>query len=169
MSVTTANTAPTGGLPRNRVLAGLLAVSVVLNLCVVAGVGWTRFNAPALPPTAAERFAQLANELHLTPEQQVAYDKYVAAMRLRGERLRDDTEPLIAAAWAEIAKPQPDEAQVQQLFDDAATRRHVYQREALAETLALLATLSPDQRAKFVADARERRAAVQRLRANGPH
>jgi Spy/CpxP family protein refolding chaperone len=106
----------------------------------------------------------LALSLELNTEQRAAFDRYVAAMLARSDRLRQDVEPLIGEAWAEIANPQPDTARVQQLFDDVSTRRRAYQHEALAATLALLDTLTPDQRAKFVADERERRAAFVRRR-----
>jgi Spy/CpxP family protein refolding chaperone len=79
-------------------------------------------------------------------------------MRARTEKMRQQVAPLIGSAWEEIAKPQADEAQVMRLFDDASEKRREFQREATAQTLDLLAILSPAQRAKFVAIARERRA-----------
>ncbi len=44
------------------------------------------------------------------------------------------------------------------LFDEAAEKRRAFQRDTTAATLKFLATLSPEQRSKFVTLVRERRA-----------
>ena len=44
--------------------------------------------------------------------------------------------PLVDGAWAELAKPQADQAQVMQLLDEAADPRRAFLREATAQTLA---------------------------------
>jgi hypothetical protein len=166
MTTATASLTPSGNLSRRRLVLALLAVSVALNLCFVGGALWTRYAPPEQLVTTSERFHRLALSLKLEPRRQVAFDNYVGAMLARGDRLRQEIEPLIAEAWVEIEKPQPDAARVQQLFDDASARRRVFQHEALSATLALLDTLTPEQRAKFVADERERRAAALRRRQN---
>ena len=158
MSMATAGPAPATGWPRRRVLVILLVVSVVLNLCFVAGAVWTRWHAPARWAGPEQRYQQMAGELDLTPEQRTGFDAYVAAMRTRTDKMRQQVAPLIGSAWEEIAKPQADGAQVMRLFDEAAEKRREFQREATARTLDLLAILSPAQRSKFVALARERRA-----------
>lgn len=140
---------------RRRIILAALAISLVLNLCFVAGAVWTRLHEP-LPP--GERFQAIAGELSLSPEQRAAFDRYVKAMRARSRQSRAEIEPVIAAAWAEIAKSNPDRAEIEQLFDQAAEKRRSFQRDGAAATLQFLATLSPEQRAKFVALARERRA-----------
>jgi Spy/CpxP family protein refolding chaperone len=78
------------------------------------------------------------------------------------DQMRQETDPLINAAWEEIAKPQPDAAKVEQLFDESAEKRRVFQREAASQMLAFVATLSPAQRGKFVQLMRDRRAAWRR-------
>jgi Spy/CpxP family protein refolding chaperone len=85
-------------------------------------------------------------------------------MRTRTEKMRQQVAPLIGSAWEEVAKPQADEAQVMRLFDEAALKRREFQREASAETLKFLTLLTPAQRSKFVAIARERRASRSRPR-----
>jgi Spy/CpxP family protein refolding chaperone len=147
---------PTSWLSR-RVLIILLAISVVLNLCFVAGAVWTRWYAPARWAGAEQHYQRMAGELDLTPEQRTGFDAYVAAMRARTEKMRQQVAPLTGSAWEEIAKPQADEAQVMRLFDEAAEKRREFQREASTQTLKFLAVLSPAQRSKFVAIARERR------------
>jgi hypothetical protein len=150
------------GLSAHRLFAALLAVSVALNLCFVAGALWSRFNAPPAPVSASERFRKLEASLGLDDQQRVAYHAYVAATLARSARQRREIDPLLDAAWAEIAKPEPDNASLRQRFDEAATRWRGFQHEAVDATLALLARLSPEQREKFVADELQRRAAARR-------
>jgi Spy/CpxP family protein refolding chaperone len=167
MTVTTAGLAPgRRQAPRQRVLAAALAISVALNLCVVAGAVWNKVNAPAPPMTTSERLHRLADSLELTPQQRIAFDAYVATMISRGERMRQDVEPMMDVAWAEVAKPDADQTRVQQLLDDAGNRRRAFQHEAVAATLSLLATLTPEQRAKFIADERVYHAALRRRHAD---
>jgi len=160
--VSTATAGPVGGAPTRwpsrRVLVILLIISVVLNLGFLAGAAWHRLHAPARWGGLEQRYQQMAAELNLEPQQRAGFDAYVAAMRTRTEKMREQVNPLMNAAWDEIAKPQADAAQVTRLFDEAAEKRREFQREATAKTLDFLAILSPAQRTKFVAIAHERRA-----------
>jgi Spy/CpxP family protein refolding chaperone len=72
------------------------------------------------------------------------------------QQIREAVEPLMSAAWAELAKPDADQATAARLFDEAGQARRGLQRELLMPTLAFLATLSPEQRAKFVELFRQR-------------
>src|SRR5712691_8724780 len=156
-----ATAGPVGGAPTRwpsrRVLVILLILSFVLNLCFLAGAAWIHLNAPARSGGLEQRYQQMAAELNLEPKQQAGFDAYVAAMRTRTEKMREQVTPLMNAAWEEIAKPQADVAQVMRLFDEGAEKRREFQREATAKTLDFLAILSPAQRGKFVAIAHERR------------
>jgi Spy/CpxP family protein refolding chaperone len=145
------------------VLVVLLILSAVLNFCFLAGAAWTRLHAPA-GWGLEERYQQMAVELKLEPQQRAGFDAYVAAMRARTEKMREQVAPLMNAAWQEIAKPQAEAAQVTRLFDEAAAKRGEFQREATVKTLDFLAILSPAQRGKFVAIAHERRAPWMRPR-----
>lgn len=163
MSVTTASLTQGRKLPRRGALAWALAVSLALNVCVVAGVVWSRVH--AAPVTATEHFRRLEDQLDLTPQQRAAFDDYVAGMAARAERMRQAVEPAMDGAWAEMSKPDPDAARVLQALDNAADLRRGFQHEAVTATLTLLAALTPDQRAKFVADQHERFAAMRRRHA----
>ena len=158
MSMAVAGSSTASGWPGRRVLIALLVISALLNLCFIAGAAWIRFNAPSRP-NFEQHYRQLAAELDLDPQQRIGFDKYVAAMRSRNEKMRQQVGPLISAAWDEMAKPQADAAQILQLYDQAAEKRRELQREATVQTLDLMSILSPAQRTKFVAIARERRAA----------
>ena len=123
-------------------------------------------TAPKTRNDLAERYQEIASQLDLDAQQRAAFDRYIAAMRSRADQMRQETDPLMAAGWDELAKPQPDEAKVTQLFEQAGEKRRGFQHDATAQTLALLATLSPEQRAKFVALMRERRAAARRAQSH---
>jgi Spy/CpxP family protein refolding chaperone len=164
MSVSIAGLTPGRKMPRERLLGAILAVSVALNLCVIAGVAWSRYSAPQ-PIGASERFRRLEMTLGLDDQQRAAFEAYVAATRARTARLRQEIDPLLESAWREIGQPQPDEALILQQLGDASGRWRASQRETVEATLTLLATLSPEQRAKFVAAESERRAAQRRRHA----
>lgn len=151
-SVTTARLAH---WPHRRVLLAVLVVSLVLNVCFVAGVAWTRLNAP--PAGGLETvFQRMPAELALDVKQRAAFDRYVAAMRARNEKMRQQVAPLFAGAWEEMAKPEANTEEVTRLFAEVGAKRQESQRETVVQTLDFLSVLSPDQRRKFVTLMRER-------------
>jgi len=147
--VTLVSTAPRGAT-RHPLLWVALTLSLLLNLCFVAGALWIRIQGPALPASPAERLQRIGAELALDPQQKQAFDQYSENVRAHMQRIRDTVEPLMTAAWSELAKPDADQATAARLFDEAGQARRGLQRELLAPTLSFLATLSPEQRAKFV-------------------
>ena len=150
----------------SRLLIAVLVISLVLNLCFIAATLWFRLHAPPAGRNLAERYQEIASQLDLDAQQRAAFDRYIAAMRSRADQMRQETDPLMGAGWDELAKPQPDEAKVTRLFEQAGEKRRGFQHDATAQTLTLLATLSPEQRAKFVALMRERRAAARRAQSH---
>lgn len=136
---------------RFNLLKALLALSLALNLFFVAGALWIRIHAPPRPISPEQRLEHMASELRLDPQQKVAFAHYSQAMREHMQAMRDAVRPQIAKAWSEVAKPQADEIKVMQLLDEAAQTRHHYVHDLTATTLAYLATLSAEQRTKFVA------------------
>jgi Spy/CpxP family protein refolding chaperone len=142
--------AATRGATRQHLLWAALALSLVLNLCFVAGALWARTQGPPAPINIEDRLQRVASELKLDPQQRQNFDQYSETVRAHLQQMREAVEPLMNAAWSEIAKPDADEATVMHIFDEAAQARHGFQHEMVATTLSFLATLSPDQRAKFV-------------------
>jgi uncharacterized membrane protein len=134
----------------------LLALSLALNLFFVIGAAWIRVHAPAPMLSPEDRFAQMASELNLDPQQQQAFAHYSQTMRRLLESMHNEVQPLIASAWSEIGKPQADEATVMQLFDRAAQQRRNFVHDITTTTLSFLATLSPQQRAEFIRLAHQR-------------
>jgi uncharacterized membrane protein len=138
------------GATRHPLLWVAFTLSLLLNLCFVAGALWIRIQGPPLPATPTERLQRIGAELALDPQQRQAFDQYSETVRAHMQQMRDTVEPLMSAAWSELAKPDADQATAARLFDEAGQARRSLQRELLTPTLAFLATLSPEQRAKFV-------------------
>jgi uncharacterized membrane protein len=138
------------GTTRHPLLWVALTLSLLLNLCFVAGALWIRIQGPPPPASPTERLQRVGAELALDPQQRRAFDQYSENVRAHMQQMRDTVEPLMSAAWSELAKPDADQATAARLFDEAGQARRSLQRELLAPTLAFLATLSPEQRAKFV-------------------
>ena len=139
---------------RQHLLWVLLALSVALNLFFVAGALWIRFQGPP-PLNLEQRLQRMGAQLDLGPQQKPAFEQYFQTVHTRMQEMRDAVEPLMNRAWSELAKPGADETTVMRLFDEAAEKRRSVRRELTASTLSFLATLSPEQRAKFVVLARQ--------------
>lgn len=142
--------AAAGRAARHPLLWVALTLSLALNLCFVAGALWIRIQGPTVPASPAERLERIGAELALDPQQRQAFERYSETVRAHIQQMRQAVEPLMGAAWSELAKPDADRATAARLFDEAGQARRSLQRELLAPTLAFLATLSPEQRAKFV-------------------
>jgi Spy/CpxP family protein refolding chaperone len=123
----------------------------------IGGAAWTRLHHPPPAGNPAQRFRELEAGLNLDARQQPAFEEYMTTMRYRTAEMHQQVGPLIASAWEEIAKANPDQARIMQLFDDAAEKRRAFQRDVTLATLNFLAVLTPTQHDKFVEIARERR------------
>lgn len=134
---------------RHPLLWVALSLSLALNLFFVGGALWTRFHAP-LPLTRAERFDEMATALALDPQQRQDFAGYAQTMRGQLEAMRKAASPLVRATWAEVVKPQPDEAKVMGLLDEVTQVRRSHLTEITEATIAFLRILSPEQRTKFV-------------------
>jgi Spy/CpxP family protein refolding chaperone len=134
----------------------ILALSLALNLCFIAGALWIRVQGPPLPMTPEQRLQQIEPQLALNPQQKAAFDEYARTVRSRVQSMHEAIEPQVANAWSELAKPDADEAKVMLLFDQAGDQRRAFRRELATATFAFLAKLTSEQRAKFVALARQR-------------
>jgi uncharacterized membrane protein len=137
--------------PHRPLLLGLLAVSLALNLFFVGGAIWIRFSRPANPPGFEQRYEGIAAQLGLSSDQRAGFERYVQQMRVRGQRMRTEIAPLIAAAWDEIAQPKADVGHIMSRYDAASEKWREFQHASTTQTLDFLALLSPAQRSKFVA------------------
>ena len=135
---------------RFHLLKALLALSLALNLFFVVGALWIRLHAPPSPISPEQRLEDMAAELRLNPQQKAAFAHYSQTMRERMQAMRDAVRPQVVNAWSEVAKPQADETKIMQLLDAAAQTRRHFVHDLTTTTLTFLATLSPEQRTKFV-------------------
>ena len=134
----------------------LLAVSLALNLFFVIGALWIRMQAPPPPLTPEDRLEHVAGDLDLDNYQRQAFVKYSKAMRGLFRTMHQAVQPLMSSAWTEMAKPEADEAKIMQLFDQAAQQRRTLAHDMTTATLSFLATLSPEQRSRFVKEMHQR-------------
>ncbi|MBX6369964.1 MAG: periplasmic heavy metal sensor [Rhodospirillales bacterium] len=121
-----------------------LGVSLALNVLAggyVAGSLWTREHRGP---------EGIAGELHLDAAQHAAFERHLRSMREGYRRYRDETRPLLQKALRELAKPQPDEAAVEQILEEGLSKRRALQQEHTRSTRAFLETLTPEQRERFV-------------------
>lgn len=143
--------APRRGVWRSRLPWILLALSLALNLCFIAGVFWVRMEASRAQLSPPERMELVAKQLSLDDNQRAAFDRFVRTMRLKSRHLRETNMPLVDDAWQEFAKQQPDEAAIDKFFEQAANNRRSFQIETGRALREFLIVLSEDQRTKFIA------------------
>src|SRR4051794_35755625 len=73
--------------PRSRIMTAVLAVSLVLNVLFVAGAVWGRIEkAPARG--LDQRFERIGAQLDLDATQRVAFDRLLAELHGRGEKVQ---------------------------------------------------------------------------------
>jgi uncharacterized membrane protein len=143
-----------GSWPRSRVLTAVLAISLVLNVLFIAGAVWSRIDMPAARGLD-QRFEQIGAQLNLDPRQQAAFNGFIAEMRGRRDKVRQQVVPLYHSAWDAAGKPAMDAAEVRRSFETAFDERLRLNRETTARMVDFLATLSPEQRGRFVVLARD--------------
>jgi uncharacterized membrane protein len=134
---------------RNRLVWIALALSLTLNVFVIAGLIWSQAANPR-PANFAERLVEAGAGLNLSPAQRDIFNQFAESIQQRTRGMRETGAPLIRQIWDELAKPQPDQAVINQLVDETSENRHAYQRDVIASLSAFLGSLSPDQRAQFV-------------------
>ena len=135
----------------------LLALSLALNVFFVGGAIWMRAHVGRGWTNQGERVAAAVREFDLDAAQREALQHFLRTVRMRTRDLRELNQPLIDAAWTELAKPQPDEAALTRAFDEGTANRRAYQRETSRALHEFLLTLSDAQRAKVLDYMRTRR------------
>jgi Spy/CpxP family protein refolding chaperone len=133
-----------------RWLWAALGLSIALNV-LAAG-----YIAGALWPRDRHGPAAMATALDLTPTQRQAFERHIKTMREDNRRYREETRPLFQQSLTELAKPQPDEAVIDRLFDEGLAKRRDLQHENARSLRSFLQTLEPPQRQKFVELMQER-------------
>jgi len=156
------------GVRAGRGLWIALALSLTLNVFALGGMVWPMVAGPphAAPGGPVERLISDARTLDLTSDQQAALKAFGAATRTANRDLRESNAPLMRAMWDEMAKPQPDQASINAIFDQVLEHRRVNQRTITTNLMAFAATLTQEQRKRF-AELALQRPGAQRPAADG--
>jgi uncharacterized membrane protein len=136
---------------RRRWLLIALTVSLAFNLFLVgvfAGHMHTRHGPPMGPH---ERFAHIAAELGLNDTQKAAFGQFETVLRQHGGTMHRAN----MAAWAKIADPATGADQIAALLSGTVKNRTEFQQDVADAMGKFLASLTPQQRASFIAAARE--------------
>jgi Spy/CpxP family protein refolding chaperone len=123
-----------------------IALGLSLALNVLAG----GYIAGALWQHERRGPERLVKELNLNPEQRQAFERHIRTMRDENRRYRDETRPLLQESWRELAKPQPDQAELDRLFDEGVAKRRALQSANARSMREFLETLAPEQRKRFL-------------------
>ena len=101
-------------------------------------------------PGQHDRFEHIVSTLGLNDTQQAAFKQFQAAQRHGGPMHKSNT-----TIWAKVADPATPADQIAGLLEGTVKNRTEYQ-QGIANALGkFLATLTPEQRAKFIAEARQ--------------
>ena len=137
------------GRRRSKWLWVVLALSLTLNIFVAGGLLWSMMAERPRPIGPAERMIGAAHRLNLNPDQRAALQTFGTEARELNLQLRANNAPIMRQIWQEVAKPQPDDAAVAHLADQALENRRDYQHKMTADLMKFVATLTPDQRKEF--------------------
>jgi uncharacterized membrane protein len=140
---------------RGRLVWTALVLSLVLNVFFVGGLIWSRVYAER-PATAAERFQQVATEMNFAGGEGERFQQFFQTVQRDTQQLRESNRPLMQRIWSELGKEHPDQAAINQLIDQATENRHAYQKQMATALAGFLATLTPEQRSRFVELAKRR-------------
>jgi len=133
---------------RGRLVWVALVLSLTLNVFFIGGLVWSKVARERFE-TPAERFQQLGRELNLSSAQRADLRQFVGTIRARAHLLQESNGPLLERVWQEVAKPQPDQAEIARLTDQAAQNREAFQKDMAAALATFMATLTPEQRAQL--------------------
>jgi hypothetical protein len=132
----------------------VLVLSVALNLFVAGGFAYSHYSAAHLtqggfggPERRLEIFAQ---KLGIDPENSAAFKDWRHGLRSAQVALSKENQPLVAQAWQDLSTPAPDQQHIQQVLDQMAAERRIFQADATAATIKFLNTLDESQKKTFM-------------------
>jgi uncharacterized membrane protein len=127
-----------------------LALSLTLNVFVIGGLVWAMMEVQPIE-SPAQRFVAVGRSLDLSDAQRAALRQFGVTAREAVGNLHHSNGPVMRKIWEEMAKPQPDQAAIAALIDQSSQYRHEYLMRMTSGLLQFLASLTPDQRARFAA------------------
>lgn len=134
---------------RTRLVWTALVLSLVLNVCFVGGLVWSRMQGER-PTTPAERFQQVGREMNFAGSERESFEQFFQTVRRATQAMRENNRPIMQRIWGELEKEHPDQAAINQLIDQATENRRIYQKDMAVALAGFLATLTPAQRGRFV-------------------
>jgi Spy/CpxP family protein refolding chaperone len=148
---------------RGRLIWVALVLSLTLNVFFMAGLLWSKMAAEQ-HGNPAQRFQELGRQLDLSPAERAAFEQFGRTVGEQVQALRHANEPLLDRVWTELAKPEPDQALIARLVEQAGENRRAFQKATAEALTGFMASLSPEQRAQFAELARRRQdAAAHRI------
>ena len=134
----------------------LLAVSLALNIFLVAGFFWTR-SAIAMWRDPDARFEMLADRLELTDPQRAQFREAMEALKSKGFGRTGDHQEMRREIIDMALAPNPDRAAIMARMEELTRTRIQKMGEALDIMLPFLASLTPEQRSELKELMEERR------------
>lgn len=128
----------------------LLAVSLVANVCFAGGALYAYYS-------HGDRGARhVSRELDLSPAQEQSLKALREAVASRRAAMPESRGGLRAAMLAELGNPTFDRARVETLLNEWSAERRSYFLDTAQDLHAYVATLTPEQREKFLKMAQDR-------------
>lgn len=134
----------------------LLAVSLALNLFLVAGFFWTR-SAIAMWRDPDARFEMVADRLELTDPQRAQFREAMEALKSKGFGGWEEHRQARREIFEMALQPNPDRAAIVARVEEMTRERTQRMTEVLDIMLPFLASLTPEQRAEMKQLMEERR------------
>lgn len=135
---------------RRRWLLVALTVSVAINLFLLGMIAGHMHHHPPPPLGQRERFEHIAGRLGLNDSQKADFEQLEGTMHRNGAAIRAAN----LAAWAKVGDPATTPDQIGTLLQDSVKNRIAFQADMAAAMAKFLASLTPQQRATFVDQAR---------------
>lgn len=134
----------------------LLAVSLALNLFLVAGFFWTR-SAIAMWRDPDARFEMVADRLELTDPQRAQFKQAMETLKSKGFGRWDERREARREIFDMALQPNPDRAAIVARVEEMTRERTQRMTEVLDIMLPFLASLTPEQREELRELMEERR------------
>jgi uncharacterized membrane protein len=136
---------------RLKLLWILLAASLLLNLFFAGGVIYSKMTAERLRDEPAARFDFVVDDLGLSEAERGRLMALRETARARRDEMRREGRHLREALFKEMAKPDFDQARVEELLQQRSVLFVTFLGGVMAETHDFLATLEPERKREFMA------------------
>ena len=134
----------------------LFVVSLALNIFFVVGVVFSEMATEQLEDDPQAGVALVSESLGLSQAQADDLLAMRDRVRARWSTMREEGNPLRAAALAELAKPEFDREMVRGILDQRSALFRAAVEDIMAEMHGYLATLEPEQKDAFIEMAQDR-------------